>query len=188
MADYPFRLRRRSYGERAGFNPPCTLHGVVFDILVASGHRAGLANTETADRTSPKTQRNPYFTGLSTGDPSRIRTCNPRSRNPLLYPVELWDRCRLHSIANMKNPRSRQVRSEPFLGDQRPSRAVGRCFRSAFTARLRRGPPAALPKGLSRPCRMRLFRKSFAWPRVRHLFAPFCANRGETSASPGAPS
>ena len=27
-----------------------------------------------------------------TGDPSRIRTCNPRSRNPLLYPVELWDR------------------------------------------------------------------------------------------------
>jgi hypothetical protein len=25
------------------------------------------------------------------GDPSRIRTCNPRSRNPLLYPVELWD-------------------------------------------------------------------------------------------------
>jgi hypothetical protein len=26
------------------------------------------------------------------GDPSRIRTCNPRSRNPLLYPVELWDR------------------------------------------------------------------------------------------------
>src|SRR5258708_9507447 len=38
------------------------------------------------------------------GDPSRIRTCNPRSRNPLLYPVELWDRCRLHSIANMKNP------------------------------------------------------------------------------------
>ena len=29
---------------------------------------------------------------LETGDPSRIRTCNPRSRNPLLYPVELWDR------------------------------------------------------------------------------------------------
>ena len=26
------------------------------------------------------------------GDPNRIRTCNPRSRNPLLYPVELWDR------------------------------------------------------------------------------------------------
>ena len=26
------------------------------------------------------------------GDPSRTRTCNPRSRNPLLYPVELWDR------------------------------------------------------------------------------------------------
>ena len=29
---------------------------------------------------------------LGLGDPSRIRTCNPRSRNPLLYPVELWDR------------------------------------------------------------------------------------------------
>lgn len=26
------------------------------------------------------------------GDPGRTRTCNPRSRNPLLYPVELRDR------------------------------------------------------------------------------------------------
>lgn len=54
------------------------------------------------------------------GDPSRIRTCNPRSRNPLLYPVELWDRpggnrpgyspyrLSLSSTANMKNPLSRQ--------------------------------------------------------------------------------
>jgi hypothetical protein len=48
------------------------------------------------------------------GDPSRIRTCNPRSRNPLLYPVELWDRCRPYNIANMKNPLLRQARSEPF--------------------------------------------------------------------------
>jgi hypothetical protein len=32
------------------------------------------------------------FSIVSLGDPSRIRTCNPRSRNPLLYPVELWDR------------------------------------------------------------------------------------------------
>jgi hypothetical protein len=53
------------------------------------------------------------------GDPSRIRTCNPRSRNPLLYPVELWDhpatRSRgLHSTANMKNPHPRQARPEPF--------------------------------------------------------------------------
>jgi hypothetical protein len=38
------------------------------------------------------------------GDPSRIRTCNPRSRNPLLYPVELWDRRRPYTTANMKNP------------------------------------------------------------------------------------
>jgi hypothetical protein len=45
------------------------------------------------------------------GDPSRIRTCNPRSRNPLLYPVELWDRWRLYTIANMKNP---QLRQTPF--------------------------------------------------------------------------
>lgn len=48
------------------------------------------------------------------GDPSRIRTCNPRSRNPLLYPVELWDRWRLYTIANMKNPRWRQVYFELF--------------------------------------------------------------------------
>ena len=33
------------------------------------------------------------FVARRNGDPSRTRTCNPRSRNPLLYPVELWDRC-----------------------------------------------------------------------------------------------
>src|ERR1700688_1646607 len=55
------------------------------------------------------------------GDPSRIRTCNPRSRNPLLYPVELWDRWRLYIIANMKNPLLRQARPEPFSVSQRQS-------------------------------------------------------------------
>jgi hypothetical protein len=55
------------------------------------------------------------------GDPSRIRTCNPRSRNPLLYPVELWDRRDLLSIANMKNPLSRQARPEPFSSIKRQS-------------------------------------------------------------------
>jgi hypothetical protein len=64
------------------------------------------------------------------GDPSRIRTCNPRSRNPLLYPVELWDRNfrkpGLHSIANMKNPLSGQALSEPFLAIRRQSLSGGR--------------------------------------------------------------
>src|SRR5712675_3225311 len=63
------------------------------------------------------------------GDPSRIRTCNPRSRNPLLYPVELWDRNfrkpGLHSIANMKNPLSGQAPSEPFLAIRRQSSSGG---------------------------------------------------------------
>jgi hypothetical protein len=58
---------------------------------------------------------------VGSGDPSRIRTCNPRSRNPLLYPVELWDRCCIHSTANMKNPLLRQARSEPFLATKRQS-------------------------------------------------------------------
>jgi hypothetical protein len=61
------------------------------------------------------------------GDPSRIRTCNPRSRNPLLYPVELWDRpggsrpryspywLSLSSTANMKNPLPRQDGRTDFL-------------------------------------------------------------------------
>ena len=59
------------------------------------------------------------------GDPSRIRTCNPRSRNPLLYPVELWDRLGgvppslfvlgLSSTAIMKNPLPRQGRRTDFL-------------------------------------------------------------------------
>ena len=57
------------------------------------------------------------------GDPSRIRTCNPRSRNPLLYPVELWDRYWPYIIANMKNPHFRQARSEPFSLSRRQSLA-----------------------------------------------------------------
>src|SRR5258705_13870040 len=31
-----------------------------------------------------ETARNPLFAGVFVGDPSRIRTCNPRSRNPSL--------------------------------------------------------------------------------------------------------
>ena len=59
---------------------------------------------------------------MKLGDPSRTRTCNPRSRNPLLCPVELWDRfcldrdglC-LHTIANMKIPLSCQDERTIFL-------------------------------------------------------------------------
>src|SRR5436190_12094632 len=60
------------------------------------------------------------------GDPSRIRTCNPRSRNPLLYPVELWDRWRLYTIAEMKNPLRRKACGHAGLGRWRhtPTRLV----------------------------------------------------------------
>jgi hypothetical protein len=34
-----------------------------------------------------KTVKNPYKSTLKSGDPSRIRTCNPRRRNPLLVQV-----------------------------------------------------------------------------------------------------
>ena len=53
-----------------------------------------------------------------TGDPSRIRTCNPRSRNPLLYPVELWDRravlyhCQYEKSASPATP-SNQIAVRP---------------------------------------------------------------------------
>jgi hypothetical protein len=57
------------------------------------------------------------------GDPSRTRTCNPRSRNPLLYPVELWDRLlracgrsRPSSHRYMKKSRLRQVYPNRLLG------------------------------------------------------------------------
>src|SRR5713101_6945441 len=73
------------------------------------------------------------------GDPSRIRTCNPRSRNPLLYPVELWDRWGLFSTANMKNPLPRQAGSEPKSRVLRPSRAGDRYVRSAAYAGRPRG-------------------------------------------------
>ena len=78
-----------------------------------------------------ETARSPYCIGIGGGDPSRIRTCNPRSRNPLLYPVELWDRpggtrpgyppcigfpyLALSSTANMKNPLPRQDGRTDFL-------------------------------------------------------------------------
>src|SRR5713101_3055410 len=99
------------------------------------------------------------------GDPSRIRTCNPRSRNPLLYPVELWDRnfrttwlgqFGLHSIANMKNPPSGQAPSEPFSVWCDKACAVGRWLRSARNALLRHSRPPAR-QGLFDECRMRLF-------------------------------
>src|ERR1700692_2706840 len=72
-----------------------------------------------------ETTGKPYKSGLRIGDPSRIRTCNPRSRNPLLYPVELWDRWQLYTIANMKNPQLRQPRSEPFSLPNRQSCSGG---------------------------------------------------------------
>jgi hypothetical protein len=101
---------------------------------------------------------------LESGDPSRIRTCNPRSRNPLLYPVELWDRWRLYIIANMKNPHRRQARSEPFSASPRQSlesgpKALVHLRRHATAAGNRRGKTAGFDK-----CCMRPFRPSVPPP------------------------
>jgi hypothetical protein len=68
------------------------------------------------------------------GGPSRIRTCNPRSRNPLLYPVELWDRWRLCSTGNMKNPLRSQAGSEPKSLKLRQSRMADLWVGSALYA------------------------------------------------------
>jgi hypothetical protein len=101
--------------------------GKTLKLLVT--HCDGLQH-ESGARTKPKRARSPLFTDKIVGDPSRIRTCNPRSRNPLLYPVELWDRNfekpELHSIANMKNPLPGQARSEPFSQAWRQSLSGGR--------------------------------------------------------------
>ena len=79
----------------------------------------------------------------ATGDPSRIRTCNPRSRNPLLYPVELWDRSftapRLHSIANMKNPLSGQALLRTIFSLRATYRSGGWLRLSALKALLGHG-------------------------------------------------
>ena len=113
-----------------------------------------------------------------TGDPSRIRTCNPRSRNPLLYPVELWDRrfaargmpVGLDSIANMKNPLPGQARSEPFSEPKRRTLAVDRCVQAAVNAMLRRIGLPLPPKGslrqmlyatFSHPCSAAISRSPF---------------------------
>src|SRR6266581_7566039 len=124
------------------------------------------------------------------GDPSRIRTCNPRSRNPLLYPVELWDRnfrkLGLHSIANMKNPLSGQAPSEPFLAIRRQSLSGGP-FPSARPSQCCAAVGCRRSKLFGQvlwQCRMQLFRYSVSvpTPRVRHLFAHFCLRRGRLSA------
>src|SRR5471030_726223 len=52
------------------------------------------------------------FLNERAGDPSRIRTCNPRSRNPLLYPVELWDRRTPHITTIIKKPPPGHAKNE----------------------------------------------------------------------------
>jgi hypothetical protein len=123
------------------------------------------------------------------GDPSRIRTCNPRSRNPLLYPVELWDRCLsalgLHSTANMKNPPSGQALSEPFSASGRPIETVDRCV--CPPARHSRAAAGCLTTSRGSLGHMRLFRYLLRRPTSPSPFhARLIATR--LSASQGAPS
>jgi hypothetical protein len=125
------------------------------------------------------------------GDPSRIRTCNPRSRNPLLYPVELWDRnlrtLWLHSTANMKNPLPGQAPTEPFLPMPRQSLTGGPLHRSHRHRRATAGRQPK-PKGLYDKCRMRLHCILAPAPRVRHGFRAFLFRTRLLSVSQGAPS
>src|SRR6478735_5572438 len=105
------------------------------DIEIASDDGMGVAGFASPDGLPALMRRQESF---GNGDPSRIRTCNPRSRNPLLYPVELWDRRGLSSTANMKNPLSRQVRSEPISPTTRQSQTAGHCLAPARHSMLRR--------------------------------------------------
>ena len=129
--------------EKNGAGSAKTQHNRAKRYQTGLAHIATPCNTEMGGRTKPKpqvvtpckslrTKSVTYVSGMKRnpcvrngpeiiGDPSRIRTCNPRSRNPLLYPVELWDRWRLYTIANMKNPLCRQARSEPFSAARRLS-------------------------------------------------------------------
>ena len=81
-------------GARVGF------HGGLGDVCNVLSGVSGIPATELAAWAGHSVEvlmrvYARYVTGLEyvwIGAPSRIRTCNPRSRNPLLYPVELWDR------------------------------------------------------------------------------------------------
>ncbi len=137
------------------------------------------------------------------GDPNRIRTCNPRSRNPLLYPVELWDRRfrprvrppGLHSIANMKKSASGQAISEPFPAAKRPTGTVDRCVRSALNAmfapqithRRRKGHASAMSCEILDP----LFPRQFPSQVPRHESVTFSRTSVRNAAdvrAQGAPS
>jgi hypothetical protein len=121
-----------------------------------------------------------------TGDPSRIRTCNPRSRNPLLYPVELWDRWRLHSIANMKNPLCRQARSEPFCDPGRHTGVADLRGRPQRHAAPRRA--AGLAEGSLRPMSHATFSRTHFAAISPSPFRAFLTFKRHLSAGPGAPS
>jgi hypothetical protein len=114
-------IRREVLINHAAINLRGTLRGARGSQGLAGVSR----NTKTTTRTQPKPARSPLFASKNLGDPSRIRTCNPRSRNPLLYPVELWDRRALHTIANMKNPLPGQACSQPFSPTERPTPWAG---------------------------------------------------------------
>src|SRR6267154_2847194 len=138
------------------------------------------------DATQPSRAQTEYRIEII-GDPSRIRTCNPRSRNPLLYPVELWDRnfskLGLHSIANMKNPLSGQAPSEPFLAIRRQS-LIGGPLPSARPSR--NAPPPWLPAQQAlRPSSLAMSHTTFSLPRFRSNVtspSPFRAFLFETRA------
>ena len=118
----PQRTRRLRVSLRSKFpnnEPPCCVRAARSEWGETGRlETKGVLSLWTA---TPKPERSKHHLIEIVGDPSRIRTCNPRSRNPLLYPVELWDRWRLYNIANMKNPLCRQARSEPFSATKRQS-------------------------------------------------------------------
>jgi hypothetical protein len=126
-----------------------------------------------------------------TGDPSRIRTCNPQSRNLVLYPVELWDRSFTaggrHSTANMKNPLSGQALLRTLLRFRATYRNGGPLRLSALKAMWRHH---RLPDDVQGLASSYVVRNSFAISFGGHEAVTFAfpIETRRLSASQGAPS
>ena len=123
-------FRRLKWGGRWDLNPrPLEPQSSALPLSYAHHCKTSLVKPIQAIHPRPDIYPAVAATGKSGGAPGRTRTCNPRLRRPMLYPVEL--QAQIHSAAGppIERRRSKTFRpaARPFLAgvDQQPGRCDG---------------------------------------------------------------